>query len=419
MKIKSLFFVLMVLAVFTACNDDDTINKTLLSINVNMPEDIKGKNPKITEAEFKLANVNTGEVITKKVDYFPVSYFEVEDGLYNVDVNATIKYETVNIDGEVVASQSVKARAVKDNVEVKDGNLDLPLNFFIQATNENSTFVISEIFFSGTSTPEGKSYRYDKFFEIYNNTNETLYADGLCIGEGAFNTVLTYSQLSPETAKTSKTVLHAIYRIPGSGKEYPIESGKTLVLADIAKDHTEDNENSFNLSGANFEWYDDSKFDVDIPEVANLEKVVSYSPTVWSPHSRGYNAYVIFKLPNSIKAEDFAKENSFDYSYVFHAPTKDITMNRQAWAIDTGDVIDAVECSAPSKFKGLAYSPKLDVGFTYVGETADKKYGHSVKRRVESTTEDGRIVLMDNNDSSIDFLAGAEKPSPGKVGDAK
>ncbi|WP_282013942.1 DUF4876 domain-containing protein [Marinifilum flexuosum] len=418
MKIKSLFFVLLALAVLTACDDDNTINKTLLSVNVNMPDDIKEKNPQITEAEFNLTNVNTGEVITKKVDYFPVSYFEVEDGLYNVDVNATIQYESANQEGEVIASNSVKARAVKDNVEVKDGNLDLPLNFFIQSTS--NSFVISEIFFSGTSTLEGKSYRYDKFFEIYNNTNETLYADGMCIGEGAFNTVITYSQLSPEAAKISKAVLHAIYRIPGSGKEYPIGPGKTLVLADIAKDHTEDNENSFDLSNSNFEWFDDYKnLDVDVPEVANLEKVVSYSRSIWTPHSRGYNAYVIFKLPNSITAETFATENAFDYSYVVHTSTKDITMNRQAWAIDTDDVIDAVECSAPSKFKGLAYSPKLDVGYTFVGETADKKYGHSVKRRVEKTTEDGRIVLMDNNDSSIDFLAGAANPSPGVVGDAE
>lgn len=414
MKINNLLFVLLSIAVFTACEDDNTINKTLLSVNVNMPDDIKGKNPKITEAEFNLTNVNTGEVVTKKVDYFPVSYFELEDGLYNVDVNATIQYESLNQEGGVIGSNLVKARALKENVEVKEGNLDLPLNFFIQSTS--SSYVISEIFFSGTKTAEGKAYRYDKFFEIYNNTKETLYADGLCIGEGAFNTVLNYSELSPATSKTSKTVLHAIYRISGTGKEYPIEPGKTLVLADIAQDHTTENPNSFDLSDANFEWYDDSKFDVDVPEVANLEKIVSYSRSVWTPHSRGYNAYVIFKLPNSIKAETFATDNAFDYSYV---TSSNKTINRQAWAIDTDDVIDAVECSAPSKFKGLAFSPKLDVGFTYVGETADKKYGHSVKRRMKSTTEDGRVVLMDTNDSSIDFLAGTENPSPGKVGDTK
>lgn len=43
MKINNLLFVLLSIAVFTACEDDNTINKTLLSVNVNMPDDIKGK----------------------------------------------------------------------------------------------------------------------------------------------------------------------------------------------------------------------------------------------------------------------------------------------------------------------------------------------------------------------------------------
>jgi hypothetical protein len=282
MKIRNLLLLFLVLFIISSCSDnDDDINKTLVHVNVKMPEGIQDKNARIVEASFHLENVNTGEKQLKDVDYFPVSYFDIEDGLYNINVSAIVEYDSKNKEGDVVTTNRVDVRALKENVEVVGGNFDLPLTFFLY--NPSSTFVISEIFFAGTKTPEGKGYRYDKFFEIYNNSDKILYADGLCIGESALNSTVNYDKLTPESVKTTKTVLHAIYRISGTGKQYPIQPGKTIVLADIAKDHTVDNVNGIDLSEADFEWYDNDKRDVDVPEVVNLEKVVSYSPTIWSP----------------------------------------------------------------------------------------------------------------------------------------
>jgi hypothetical protein len=128
---------------------------------------------------------------------------------------------------------------------------------------------------------------------------------------------------------------------------------------------------------------------------------------------------VIFELPSTVTAKKFAADNAFKYSYVYHLPSRDVTMNQQAWAINTEDVIDAVACSSPSKFIALPFSPQLDINYIHGGQSNDDKYGHSVKRRIEYTAEDGRIVLLDTNDSFTDFIATAPNPSPGRVDDAK
>ena len=68
-----------------------------------------------------------------------------------------------------------------------------------------------------------------------------------------------------------------MYAIPGNGKDYPVQPGKSLLICDKAIDHREANSNSFDLSNADFEWYDDSDKnpDIDNPQVTNLDKSIA------------------------------------------------------------------------------------------------------------------------------------------------
>lgn len=49
----------------------------------------------------------------------------------------------------------------------------------------------------------------------------------------------------------------------------------------------------------------------------------------------------------------------------------------------------------------------LDMGYSYIGEgtAAVENAGKAVVRRTSYTTEDGRAVLQDTNNSSVDFKA--------------
>lgn len=57
--------------------------------------------------------------------------------------------------------------------------------------------MLAEIFFAGTETPEGKRYLGDKYFVVYNNSNDTLSADGLVLIEADLNSVQKY-ELTPD-----------------------------------------------------------------------------------------------------------------------------------------------------------------------------------------------------------------------------
>ena len=77
----------------------------------------------------------------------------------------------------------------------------------------------------------------------------------------------------------------------------------------------ERNPNSFDLSKANFEWYDESTnpkvTDIDNPEVPNMERLYTYSRTIWGPHDRGFYSYIIGFL--GVDNQTFTTDESYQY----------------------------------------------------------------------------------------------------------
>lgn len=412
MKTRILILTVLAMLLIVACNDDE-IQRTDLSLSFNLPTSVKDKKTNIKEGTLTLKNVNTGQEIVRPFNSLVLSKLTVEEGVYNMKAVAKITYATKDNSIENPKTYEVEreVRGTMENIEVKKGRLskELPLFFY----NPSNGFVFSEIFFSWTKTPEGKRYVNDQFFELYNNSDKVLYADGLCIGETALKTAHINENFSPDI-RNEAVPLRTVYRIPGSGKEHPVQPGETFVFCDIAINHKNENPNSVDLSNADFEWYDDYKNrDVDVPEVPNMERMV-LTGFLWKPFSIGQHSYVLFRVPTSVSAEQFAKKQTFHYEFTL----KEKTYSRDKWKIENEKVIDAVECSTPSAFKWKALSPALDLTWTHSGDADDARYGHSVKRKI-SHKEGKRIVLQDTNDSATDFIATAPNPSPGEVTDHK
>ena len=148
-------------------------------------------------------------------------------------------------------------------------------------SNPSQGLVLSEIYAAGSFNAKKTGGIRDNYIRIYNNSDATLYADGLAICESDFvnsktnnNTILTEANFR-ENNFTAGTV----WVIPGNGKEVPVEPGKYITIADRAINWGEETEGGLNLTGADFEWYDDHKLDTDNPDVPNLEKWFSYSAT--------------------------------------------------------------------------------------------------------------------------------------------
>ena len=394
---------------FTACDDDNdeaVNNHVNVTLTFQAPSDIEQYNPVMSLESLELKNVNTGEVITplgnSRANSGLSVTISVPQGLYDVNMEAQVRYE---VDG---STQYTSMRAYKEAVNITEATATTPMSFECYVYNpssKNGGFVIAEIFFTGTETPEGKQYNGDKYFRIYNNSSETLCADGLAIAESEFMTV-SKEAYTPDIMSEAFSA-GSIYRIP-LGLNRMVAPGESILICDNGIDHTQANKNSFDLTKADFEWYDVStnpKFEDIDSDVPNLEKIASYTATIWAPHNRGFRSYVLCRLgenfENQLTAEDFLKDNFYEYTYNYIFDGNAIPMDGSAYKIPNTWVLDAVNLSVESEFQWIITSPALDKGWTYCGKVdGDKtRYGKSVRRKVLS----GK-VLQDTNDSSVDFL---------------
>ncbi len=408
--VKKLVLVLMFVLplAFAACDKEDTISFTSIQVNMEMPTSLEGKNAVLQNTILTLINVNSGVETIYELGSSTILPFDLEDGLYHILVVGEVQYNTENATGEQVFKTET-VRAAYENVKVVGGKMDMEINLFL--FKESTGFVISEIFFAGTRTPENKAYRRDTYIEIFNNTSEVLYADGLCIANTEFNTMHLRNELSPDI-RADYTGVAYVYMIPGDGIEYPIEPGEAFVLCDQGIDHRTENSNSLNLSGAKFEWFDGEAYDLDVPEVTNLIQVVSSSKVYWPLNDRGLTSYILFKM-DDVTPKQFANDFTYSYEYVNNTIKPSKMMSVSTWKVPNDKIIDAVECSTPSAFKWKALDPSLDLSWTHSGDGGDERYGKSVKRKVDRMDGE-RKILLDTNDSGFDFIPTAD-PSPGLI----
>lgn len=290
-----------------------------------------------------------------------------------------------------------------ESIQVTGKELKLDLTTFIHEGKED--FVIEEIFYAGTIYPgTGKGYIGDQYFKITNNSDKLLYADGLTIAESAF-TSTDRQEYTPNILSEGVTI-QALYSVPGNGTSYPVEPGKSIVICDRAMNHkAEAHENSFDLSHADFEWYDvstvSSVTDTDNPAVPNLNKIYCYSLSIWTLHQGGTKSYLLIRMEEP--TEKYLENYKYDFSYVHKLTGKEV--NKTELYIPNTWVIDAVNLSSPDKWQWNPVYQSLDAGYTYCGANSSdvNRRGKCVKRKIASITASGRVILKDTNNSSQDF----------------
>jgi Protein of unknown function (DUF4876) len=205
----------------------------------------------------------------------------------------------------------------------------------------------------------------------------------------------------------------AFLMIPGTGKQYPVAPGKSIVVAQTAVNHKSpftgvdgksitvlDPSLTIDLSKADFEAYyaplltKPLASDIDNASVPNLE-VLSYFGTDMIFDNPGRYSYVLLKVDGTQKPKDWPQ-----YNY----PTKATPSSTAAkyYQIPNKWILDAVEVQpneaadrVPKKF-----GASLDAGFTFV--PLGSYTSQSVIRKTEKTVN-GRVILKDTNNSTEDF----------------
>ena len=412
---KKLIYSLIALLslVSVSCSDSDEPGnggngnkKYVLTVICNMPKEAQDEAAKtLKDATVTTKDVNTGKVVDTRFETIE-GYFtlELNPGLYDITLSAILEQQ---ISGQIIKS---KVSGYKQAIQVTSSKVSADLPLFFEENQDNKAgkgFVLSELFFTGTKNPYGGQYYADKYFVIYNNSNETLYADSLAIAESAFMTV-SKSDYTPDIMSEAMAV-DALYMIPGDGKTYPVKPGESLLICDNAINHKKANTNSFDLTTADFEWADESTnpsvSDVNNPDVPDMKKIFCKTKTVWSPHNRGFKAIALVKMKTDL--ETYLADYGYFYSYMVIGATGQLPMTGSSYKIPNSWVVDAVNLSIESLFQWIVVDPSLDRGWTYCGHINydESRYGKCVRRKVESRKADGTAILKDTNNSTVDFDA--------------
>jgi hypothetical protein len=174
-----------------------------------------------------------------------------------------------------------------------------------------------------------------------------------------------------------------IWMIPGNGTDHPLEPGAFAVLAEDAIDHRINAPNSVDQSGVRFEFYKKDAPDIDNPNVPNMKRIFQEWGNDWLIGGEG-DALVIAKMhPAELQLRD------------------------ERFLIPYTKIIDGVEyLSDPTQLQKKTLSPLIDAGTTGGIEFYT---GKSMERIMISS--DGRNVLKDDNNSSLDFVV-TSHPTP-------
>ncbi len=393
------FCLMLVMAIgMTSCWDhvDEVMPCSQANVQVSLPLGIEGLS--VNSQSLKVTNLSTG----KKSTYADLKNLSLPEGLYDMVYTADVTYWSNNGDGES-SEQKGHLTGKAENVELTGDQKAIDIETFLSTDMDD--FIFEEIFFAGTLRSTGSSYIGDGYVKIYNNADHILYADGLALVEAKFNST-QYWQYTPDIRKDTMTV-DAIYVIPGSGNEHPVKPGESIVLCDVGIDHRTANPLSFDLSHADFEWYDESSsasnMDIDSPTVPNLDKWYCYTQSIFILHKQGYKAYALARIP--LEKEAYLKKYHYKYDYVMQTVAGTFYMSQEAYKIPNSWIVDGVNLSVESERKWNTLPPSVDAGWAYCSKVKndDSRFFRSVRRKMQYLNEDGTMHLQDTNNSSEDF----------------
>jgi hypothetical protein len=141
--------------------------------------------------------------------------------------------------------------------------------------SREGSLVISEVYATAPFVAE-TTYDFHMFFEVYNNSDQVVFLDGVIFGSMLgipdINTS-TWPCSITEPFRKDPDGVWAVFlnRFPGSGADYPLGPGAAAVVALDAIDHSTIDPRFPDLSGADFELLGSG--DVDNPDVPNLVEV--------------------------------------------------------------------------------------------------------------------------------------------------
>ncbi|WP_421938657.1 DUF4876 domain-containing protein [Pedobacter sp.] len=422
---------IIVIGLLAACSKEHYPDLSQTDLNLKVAFDLSnsGYTFPIENITVRLKSLISGKYRTIVTNDKGLGTFtDLPAGRYDIDVSYTISaVDYTAITGIITTKPVIFNASEKNRLVNKDNTTLLTLNL---KSGVIGSWLVKQVYYAGSDRTLGALYR-DQFIEIYNNTDQVMYADSLYITEiwGRQSTTNTTFNLQANgqydwskslnmvttngDPNTDFVYAKTLCMIPGSGKTYPVKPGESFVLAQTALNHkspftgtdgqtisVRNPELTVDLSKAEFEAFYGSFLpkpldsDIDNPLVPNVE-VLSYTGNDMILDNTGRTGIAIFKVDNTQNVKNWP---------MYNEPTKTTpsASARKYYQIPSKYIIDAMEIqpNVPTSRLPKKLGADLDAGFAFVPTGAYTS--QSVIRKTERI-ENGRVILKDTNNSTEDF----------------
>lgn len=382
-------FLILLTILVSACQKD---NFGLLETSTIT---VKAKYPASYSQEFAIGAVITltsiidNSIKTSSTNSNGEAIFnDVLPGNYSISANK-------NLSATEALSLTGISSALTLNAIINSATITSTQNPTFQLQLQGSTIgglVIKEVYYTASKTPSGGNYFSDQFVEIYNNSTDTLYLDSLCIADinGNAGLINPTSLPTPFNTDIFNSYANSIWRIPGTGKQHPLAPGKSIIIAQDGvnhKDSTLNPSSPVNLVNADWETFNErpDNRDADSPTVPNLERVYFTGGFDWLMPVFG-PSLVIFKADFASLAQVPIPGASATVAPRIKIPNSIVI-----------DGVDFLRDGTSASYKRLPAA--IDAGFGF----ADATYNMQSLRRKTNSTINGRRILQDNNNTTVDF----------------
>lgn len=392
-----------VLAISSCNKENEATTVSTVSVSVQLPEDFPAE--AVFEGKVTANNKTTGESIEAQASAGVAEFKKVPFGVYDFSASWSLSGEEFAAIAPGLASVSVSINGVASEIVLSKDQIDGAEVEIKTVWSVAAPLIFSRIYNFGTLNLAGKPYSTDKYLEIFNNSDEVQYLDGLYIGE-AWGDAITVSMFDG-IASSDSLYMRRISKFPGSGNEYPVQPGKSVVVAMNAKNHIDAEVvvNTVDLSGAEFECYVDgaaSFFPADNAEVPNLVPDIYQASSFQAKFfvSQGFIPVLFKSSESEIASYDRVIDPSMasfpQYAgYALKVPAKNVI-----------DAVDLMRTGFESR-GGKHVPTAVDAGFAMINQC-------SVAARKIARTVGGRIYLSDTNNSTNDFVELTSEAADGK-----
>jgi hypothetical protein len=391
------FLIYFLIFGFLASCQEETIHIPIskIVVTVTMPDGIK---PELKFAK-RLVTLRSERMIYTATtdDNGKAEFADIIPDIYNLYASWELSgQEYVQMADTIVENKAALISGIKSKMMVfSEINIELNTDLSIK-----QSLLISKVYASGTRDINNARYEADPYVEIFNNSDEDQYVDGLYLALVEGDSPMGFpASLNPAT-------LHArqVYRFPGNGTDYKILPGKSIIIANSARNHTFIAPTSVDLQNSDFE-FKGVKYPNNDNVIGMIQIYTAYIAIKEINLQRGgVNSLCLFSTTDNVA--------NYPLDYI---PGK--TSGNMFMRLPNTNVMDGIEILT-YKTTGVDINAKrlqhfIDAGYMTISATGGLNH-ESVERKIDTQKSiGGRIYLIDTNNSQNDLI-NLTDPTPKK-----